>query len=232
MVQREVITQVPISELKPILEKHIENIKGNLIFKNRTSMKWSFIYKENEIEVITILKKINDEVLIKLSSKNIDKKTTGERVAITEILNSLSQEIELNEVKENSNTTNLKTTRVKPTSKTQTNKTNYKPYYITLIVIFILYFFSRNMNDSSTPTRTTNQGFKASYNKESLEKFVRYSSNQDYEAMNKLIYQGEVFELPAGQEAYIVKSEFPGKVKIRLRGDTNEIWTFTEAIKE
>lgn len=122
--------------------------------------------------------------------------------------------------------------RVKPTSQTQTNNTNFKPYYIVFIVIFVIYFFSRNTNDNSTLTRITNQGFKASYNKESLEKFVRYSVDQDYDGINHLIYNGEVFELPAGQEVYIVKSEFPGKVKIRLKGDTNEIWTFTEAIKE
>ncbi|MCO6175481.1 hypothetical protein NHF50_10540 [Flavobacterium sp. NRK F10] len=232
MVQKEVITNVPISELKPILEKHIKNIKGNLIFKNRNSLKWNLIYRKNEIEVVTILKKIDDEVLIKLSSKNIDKKTLGEGVAITEFLNSLSQEIELTEVKDTTKKTKTKKPRVKPTSKTQTNNANFKPYYIVLVVVFLIYFFSRNTNDNSTLTRITNQGFKASYNKESLERFVRYSVDQDYDAMNHLIYNGEVFELPAGQEVYIVKSEFPGKVKIRLKGDTNEIWTFTEAIKE
>lgn len=70
-----------------------------------------------------------------------------------------------------------------------------------------------------------------SYNKESMEKLVRYSIGKYYDAINQLLYIREVFEIPQGQEAYVVKREFSGKVKIRLKGNTQEIWTFTEAIK-
>ena len=108
----------------------------------------------------------------------------------------------------------------------------FKPFIIVTLVLGFLWFLTNNLEDSSTSTRTTKQGFKASYNKESLEKLVQYSSNKDYQSINNLLQSGEVFELPAGQEVYILKSEFPGKVKIRLKGDTNEIWTFIEAIKE
>lgn len=99
--------------------------------------------------------------------------------------------------------------------------------------IFV-YCFGTNENKTSIDTSSTyitQSGKMGSYNKESMERLVRYSTHNDLEAINRLIYNGEIFEIPQGQEAYVVESEFLGKVKIRLKGDTNEIWTFTEAIK-
>ena len=103
-----------------------------------------------------------------------------------------------------------------------------------VIFAIFIYCFENKENTTSIDTRstyTTQSGKMGSYNKESMERLVRYSTNNDLDAINQLINNGEIFEIPHGQEAYVVESEFLGKVKIRLKGDTNEIWTFTEAIK-
>ncbi|WP_299177135.1 hypothetical protein [uncultured Chryseobacterium sp.] len=104
---------------------------------------------------------------------------------------------------------------------------------VIFFVVFI-YIFSNKENKGLTDvdfTRITKSGYKASYNKESMQQLVECSAHRDYGCIDQLLYSGEVFELPAGQEAYIVKSEYPGKVKIRLKGETQDIWTFIEAIQ-
>lgn len=118
------------------------------------------------------------------------------------------------------------------------NNSSYSVNKIAIVgaIIFtvFIYIFSDKNNKTSidkSSTYITQSGKMGSYNKESMEKLVRYSTYNDLEAINQLLYSGEIFEIPQGQEAYVVESEFPGKVKIRLKGETQEIWTFIEAIK-
>ena len=103
-------------------------------------------------------------------------------------------------------------------------------------IIFAIFFYVFNNKESKiivdeNSKYITQSGFKASYSEESMKTLVNCSVHKDYACIEQLLYSGEVFELPAGQEAYIIKSEYPGKVKIRLQGETQEIWTFIEAIK-
>lgn len=103
-----------------------------------------------------------------------------------------------------------------------------------IILVIFMYIFSNKENNGLInvgSTHFTQAGYKASYNKESMQKLVECSVHRDYECIDQLLYSREVFELPTGQEAYVIKSEYPGKVKIRLKGETQDIWTFIEAIQ-
>lgn len=107
-----------------------------------------------------------------------------------------------------------------------------KVFAIISVIIFIGGGILKSQKeDKNSSTYITQSGKMGSYNKESMEKLVRYSTHNDLEAINQLLYSGEIFEIPQGQEVYVIESEFPGKVKIRLKGETQEIWTFIEAIK-
>lgn len=224
MVQKIITTNVCISVLKPIIEKQIRSIKGEIISNENNSIKWNYKYGKNQLEVIAKFKQINDRIEITINSKNIEGKSLGEGISITNLLESLSDKLVFYELKE------------KPKYNIQTQNINlqkefnYKPILFGIAILFFLYFIGNNNNDTSTTSRTTGQGFKASYSEESLHNLVQYSVDKDYQSIEYLLNSGEVFELPAGQEAYIIESKL-GRVKIRLKGETNELWTFSEAIK-
>lgn len=230
MVQKSVLTQVPISELKKILEKQTISMNGEIISKKGNSTFWNTQYGKSIIEIESKIKQTPNGNKITLIGRSLDNKIQGEGFVINKFIKSISEKIEIEEIKNKSTEKNK--TKAKPSVVTQSNKSYFKPYILVIVVVGFLWFLTNNLEDSSTNTRTTKQGFKGSYDKESLEKLVEYSLNKDYQSINYLLQSGEVFELPAGQEAYILKSEFPGKVKIQIKGDTNEIWTFIEAIKE
>ena len=229
MVQRIITTNVSISELKPIIEKQIRLINGKIISNENDLIQWNFKSGKNQIEVKTSVKKIHQKVEVKIISKNIENKPLGEGIAITNFLNSLSEIIDFEEKKEVQK--KEQKTQSIPNYKNHSNNINYKPYLIGIVIILVLYLIGGNINDSTTSNRITQQGFKASYSEETLHNLVTYSVNKDYKAIDNLLNSGEIFELPSGQEAYIIESKF-GRVKIRLKGDSNEIWTFTEAIKQ
>lgn len=123
----------------------------------------------------------------------------------------------------------------KHTNQNNSNQSANKIIAIGVIILVIfMYIFSNKENKGLIDVGTisiTKSGYKASYNKESMQKLVECSVHRDYECIDQLLYSREVFELPAGQEAYVIKSEYPGKVKIRLKGETQDIWTFIEAIQ-
>ena len=82
-------------------------------------------------------------------------------------------------------------------------------------------------------TRTTNAGYPASTSEQFLDKAVEYASAHDDEALQELLDTGLVFLLKGGMEVYIVDTKlFSGKVKIRLKGSTTEVWTLYEAISK
>jgi hypothetical protein len=228
MVQKIITTNISISELKPIIEKQINSIKGRIISTENNSIKWDYKYGKNQLEVIAKFKQINHRTEINIISTNIEGKSLGEGISITNFLKSLSDELIFEEIKEKPKT-NIKD-NIHTQNKNHQKGFNYKPILFGIAILFFLYFIGNNNNDTSTTIRTTAQGFKASYNEESLSNLVQYSVDKDYQAIEYLLNSGEVFELPAGQEAYIIESKL-GRVKIRLKGETNELWTFSEAIK-
>lgn len=102
------------------------------------------------------------------------------------------------------------------------------------IILFLKFTYDDKKNFQEQPTSNnyiTQGGFKASYNEESMSTLVKCSVQKDYDCIDYLIASSEIFDLPEGLQAYVIESEFNGKVKIRLKGHSQEIWTFIEAIK-
>lgn len=86
--------------------------------------------------------------------------------------------------------------------------------------------------DSTPRGYVTVGGHLASPSEELLDKALRYVNDEDEEALLKLMATGAVVELKSGVHVELARGGFRlGKVKIRPRGKTLELWTFTEAIK-
>jgi len=80
---------------------------------------------------------------------------------------------------------------------------------------------------------TTVGGYLASPSKELLEKATSYAVAKDEAALKKLMEGGMVISLKAGIDIEIVETKlFSGLVKIRPRGETLELWTVIEAVKQ
>lgn len=105
------------------------------------------------------------------------------------------------------------------------HKTIYSVIGIVLILIIIGYSTSENNS-----IYITQSGYYGAYNKEVLDQFTEYSIHKDYEAINQLIRSGEIVKIPNGEKVYLVKVNL-ATVKIRVKGETTELWTVNEAIK-
>jgi len=90
-------------------------------------------------------------------------------------------------------------------------------------------------------TRTTSDGrarrftvgkHLAATTPEWLSRGLSLIDQQDWEALAKLSLAGHVFILKEGIEVELVDVKmFSGTVKIRIRGETEEYWTVSEAVK-
>jgi hypothetical protein len=85
----------------------------------------------------------------------------------------------------------------------------------------------------SQTTYVTKSGYLAGVTEEALDKAIDYAVQKDDSALQQLISTGMVFPLKAGIPVHIVDTKFfSGKVKIRPRGSTVEVWTVMEAIQK
>lgn len=102
-------------------------------------------------------------------------------------------------------------------------------------ILLSIFIIGKCMNDysngdnSSKNVFITEYGYYGAYTKEDFNRYVRYSNDGDMEAVKQLLYSAKITPIPGGREAHLIKSNF-STVKIRLKGQTTEIWTFTEAI--
>lgn len=115
------------------------------------------------------------------------------------------------------------------TSSQSSNK-NKKSIFPALAIIIFIIGLGLTLNDDNT-TYITQSGYMGAYNEDDLDKLTEYSMHKDYDAIDFLITNGIIFKIPQGSEAYVLKSTM-SKVKIRLKGQSTEIWTVIEAIKE
>jgi hypothetical protein len=84
----------------------------------------------------------------------------------------------------------------------------------------------------ATKTKVTVGGYIASPSEELLGKGISYATQKDSVAFGKLLSSGLVIELKDGAPVEIVETKiFSGKIKIRLRGSTTELWTVMEAVR-
>lgn len=112
------------------------------------------------------------------------------------------------------------------------NIKNIKPInavVIGIITLFIIGYFSNG--DNLTTVYITQSGYMGASSEEVLDRFTEYSIHKDYEAIQQLMNNGMIVSIPSGKEAFVVKANF-STVKIRIKGETSELWTVIEAIKE
>ena len=118
----------------------------------------------------------------------------------------------------------------KTTQNKEFNLKNIKPInaiaLIIIVVIAIGYFY----DDYSPTIYITQKGYYGAYSEEVLDEFTEYSIHKDYEAVQQLMNNGMIISIPPAREAFVVKANF-STVKIRLKGETTELWTVIEAIK-
>lgn len=79
--------------------------------------------------------------------------------------------------------------------------------------------------------KTTQDGYFAAVSEKAFEKTIMYSSAGDKKAVGMMLALNQVFILKGGIKVYVVDFIFPGKIKIRVPGETGEFWTFAEAVK-
>lgn len=232
MVKKTFIIEIEIDNLEDLIKQHIKEIGGDAVSLKDGVFKWTFIYGKQDLKCKTKISKKE----IEMEAKNTRDSLVGEGVVVNKFFNSLSDKIKIRK-KEVSNE-NVKN---KTSYSLSNNKSDWslnpieKTVLVSVVVIlFLIFTFSGDKSKSvlnSNPKYITQYGKMASYSEESMKILVNCSVHKDYDCINQLMYDGDIFELPAGQEAYVVQSSLSGKVKIRLKGETQEIWTFIEAIK-
>lgn len=77
----------------------------------------------------------------------------------------------------------------------------------------------------------TKPGYLAAFTEELLDKAVGYAVERDEEALQQIMATGAVIVLKGGLRVSLVDTHFfGGKVKIRPRGSTLELWVPIEAV--
>ncbi|WP_268225831.1 hypothetical protein [Sinomicrobium oceani] len=122
-------------------------------------------------------------------------------------------------------------TKPQPSFQKSTPSFNKKYFLIGMVVLLVGYYaLIRDKLDEPT-TFITQKGYYGTYTEEDLDKLYRYINDKDEVAIDQLYRNGRIILIPPNRKAFIVKSKILGTVKIRLEGNTTELWTVTEAIK-
>lgn len=221
---------------KGIIEDAIAKIDGkinDIIIEDESIIiiKWQYGNKENLISCISELYKQRGKTKI-ISEYKGSKNLINE--ANTKFKNAIANDSEVILVSENKK----KETKSNNTSKrlldSETEKFIKKSLIGILIVAFSIYLYDNSKNNSasdySSNSFVTQSGYKAAFSENALQRLVTYSVHKDYNGINQLEFNNEIFDLPTGRKAYVIKSKL-GRVKIKLYDEQLEVWTFSEAIK-
>lgn len=110
------------------------------------------------------------------------------------------------------------------------NTFNFKHFFWGLIGLIIISYFIFDIDNEHT-TYFTNEGYYGSAYKPTLNKFLRYISDEEDLLAKQQILNGSVFNVPKDREVILIESDF-GLVKIRFKNESYEFWTLLETIKE
>jgi hypothetical protein len=78
----------------------------------------------------------------------------------------------------------------------------------------------------------TKKDYPMALTKEDLDMFHQSILNDDAAVFLKLRQEGRAWLSRAGVEVYIVENEDSGKIKIKSKNATQEIWTLPEALEK
>lgn len=226
----------PLDEAKEITKKHILKIGGIIQNEEPFSIKWLFPDKKADVDYYTNFKLENGKTSIKTIAVRLDDNLEGE-VKQLQQFHSLILEDKKTKSKETKVTVENETLKRKAIKeerkKNVQSKVGFEKWIvgglIGITIISFLIFSLSNDGNSSKNVFITEYGYYGAYTKEDFNRYVRYSNDGDMEAVKQLLYSAKITPIPGGREAHLIKSNF-STVKIRLKGQTTEIWTFTEAI--
>lgn len=96
------------------------------------------------------------------------------------------------------------------------------------LLLFVFMFATFSLC-AQQKTYYTKDGYVFAFDKETLNRAIKYVSQNDTEALQSMIERQKVFILKENVEVYVEEQTF-SLVKIRPKGTDTEVWTVREAI--
>ena len=103
-----------------------------------------------------------------------------------------------------------------------------KKTMVMICTVFLLLATSAIPADNTV--YVTKKDYPMALTKEDLDTFHQSITNDDTAVFLKLRQEGRAWMSRAGVQVYIVETEDSGKVKIKPKNATQEIWTLQEAL--
>ena len=102
------------------------------------------------------------------------------------------------------------------------------------MVMFCTFFLLMDNNPfpADNTVYVTKKDYPMALTKEDLDMFHQSILNDDAAVFLKLRQAGRAWLSRAGVEVYIVENEDSGKIKIKSKNATQEIWTLQEALEK
>jgi hypothetical protein len=103
----------------------------------------------------------------------------------------------------------------------------------TMVIIFTVFLLLANTAMAVDNTvYVTKKDYPMALTKDDLDTFHQSILNDDAAVFLKLRQEGRAWLSQAGVQVYIVQKEDSGKVKIKAKNATQEIWTLQEALEK
>ena len=103
----------------------------------------------------------------------------------------------------------------------------------TMVIICTVFLLLANSAISGDNTAyLTKKDYPMALTKKDLDMFHQSILNDDAAVFLKLRQEGRAWLSRAGVEVYIVENEDSGKIKIKSKNATQEIWTLPEALEK
>lgn len=235
MTQETFTIENSYEETIEIVKECISSINGKTIIINNREISWEFEYRKQIIRCKTLVSSNINKVKIRTTANHKNKNRSYERIAINRLHSSIRENPKILLYIHKEKIINKPKNSYSDPSWYDWIPRN--PLRWIVGIFFIVFIFGKFTNDESSGDNSsknvfiTQSGYYGAYTKEDFNKYVRHRNDGDMEALKQLLYSARITPIPGGREAYLVKSNF-STVKIRLKGQTTEIWTFTEAIKQ
>ena len=102
-----------------------------------------------------------------------------------------------------------------------------------MVMIFTVFLLlAHNAIPVDNPVYVTKKDYPMALTKEDLEMFHQSIVNDDAAVFLKLRQEGRAWLSRGGVQVYIVETQDSGKIKIRTKDATQEIWTLQEALEK
>jgi hypothetical protein len=102
---------------------------------------------------------------------------------------------------------------------------------IMLMICMVLMLLATSTIPADDTVYVTKKDYPMALTKEDLDIFHQSILNDDAAVFLKLRQEGRAWLSRAGVQVYIVENEDSGKVKIKPKNTTQEIWTLQEALE-